>query len=251
MLEEPNQLTRAAYVLYQLSIPEADPVIDLLVLYHPKLPDAQILKGSSLICQGKADEVGDNFERALTVGIPIYTESVRLLRDGLNFLKGRHPNDRRIRSNADLANRMAASANFESELTCLRLGNEIKIEVLDEGHHETTVPSRTGPHLPTLSPPVTPVVPEVPSNHTPTPPHPQPVGTIQVGFRVPNLAGLDRAEARRAVEDSDTMVLIGSLSVPREGTAKIFNSKSAKLKSGLLNRRERSSDRIQSLDSSC
>jgi hypothetical protein len=126
----PDQLVRAAYVLYKLSIREAEPLIDGLVAQGPTLPDMLILQGSRLIGQGKAADAAQYFDRALAQGVPIHTEFVRMLRDGLNFLKGLYPDDT-IRCNAERANCLATAANFTSELTCLRLGREITVEIVD------------------------------------------------------------------------------------------------------------------------
>jgi hypothetical protein len=124
----PNRGALVGYVLYKLRHEKANSVIDDLCTHHPTLPDGHVLRGAQLISNGRADEAGGHFDTAIGYGVPTYTEGVRLLRDGANFLCDLEPTNSHLRENARLANGIAAAANFKSELTCLRVGPDIAFD---------------------------------------------------------------------------------------------------------------------------
>jgi hypothetical protein len=59
----------------------------------------------------------------------MFSEGVRLLREGLNFLSGLYPEDAELQAAASRAYRIAAAANLDSELTALRLGTELAVRL--------------------------------------------------------------------------------------------------------------------------
>jgi hypothetical protein len=121
----PDAATMAAYVLQKFRRPEAARIVDGRTSKYPDLPDLHIIQGMLRISEGKAETAADHFNTALDHGVPCYTEGVRMMRDGLNFLADLYPTEQSIRSNARRANSLAAAANFNSEMTCLRLGQDI------------------------------------------------------------------------------------------------------------------------------
>lgn len=112
----------SGYVLHKSRDTEAMQRVQELTRLYPDLPDLHVVQGAILIGQGKADNAAEHFSAALDRGAPSYTEGVRVMRDGLNYLADLYPADRAIRGQARRANALAAAANFNSEVTCLRLG---------------------------------------------------------------------------------------------------------------------------------
>ena len=127
-LSSPNQGLLAGYILYKLRDGYANVVIPQLRAQYPELADAHILAAAQFIADGKTEQAVEPLAAALGRGVPIYTEGVRLLREGSNFLRDLHPDEKRFDENARQAACIAAAANFASELTCLRLGDDIDIE---------------------------------------------------------------------------------------------------------------------------
>jgi hypothetical protein len=125
-----DQATLAAYILYKLRQPKAGATIAYLADKFSDVADLQVVRGAQLISEGKAEDAGQHFQAALNHGMPSYTEGVRMLRDGLNYLRGLYPRDVGIESNARIANSLASAANFNSELTCLRLGRDVAAEFI-------------------------------------------------------------------------------------------------------------------------
>lgn len=115
----------AAYVLQRFRGPAMSRIVDELADQYSDLADLHVIQGALRISEGKAETAAGHFSTALDKGVPCYTEGVRLMRDGLNFLSDLYPRDTGIRTNARRANCLAAAANFNSELTCLRLGTDI------------------------------------------------------------------------------------------------------------------------------
>lgn len=118
----PIHATIAAYTLLTIGDTTHGNWMANLAGFFPFLPDGAIIYGWHLIHTGEAEQALTQFHAALSRGLPIYTAGVRLLRDGLNFLAGIRRDDAQLRADADLAYQIAAAANFDSELTCLRLG---------------------------------------------------------------------------------------------------------------------------------
>lgn len=118
----PIHATIAAYTLLTIGDTTHGSWMANLAGLFPFLPDGAIIYGWHLIHAGQAEQAPAQFHAALSRGLPIYSAGVRLLRDGLNFVAGIHGDDVQLRADADLAYQIAAAANFDSELTCLRLG---------------------------------------------------------------------------------------------------------------------------------
>jgi hypothetical protein len=123
-----DEATMAAYVLHRLRAPNSLQTIDNLACKYADLVDLRVLQGVQRISEGRAENAAEYLNAALKRGVPGYTEGVRLLRDGLNFLTDLYPMDTIIRTNARRANSLASAANFDSEMTCLRLGPDIVVE---------------------------------------------------------------------------------------------------------------------------
>jgi hypothetical protein len=121
----PDAATMAAYVLHRFRRPGAARIIERLASKFPDLADLHVIQGVLRISEGKAETAAEHFNAALDRGVPCYTEGVRLMRDGLNFLTDLYPTDKSIHTNARRANSLASAANFNSEVTCLRLGPDI------------------------------------------------------------------------------------------------------------------------------
>jgi hypothetical protein len=127
----PNQGLQAAYVLYKLRDAHVEGLISRLRTQYPALPDVQVLAATQLIREGKTDEAIEPLTAALAHGAPVYTEGVRLLRDGTNFFRDLQPHEERFQHNARYAACIAAAANFQSELTCLQMGDDLVMEFVD------------------------------------------------------------------------------------------------------------------------
>jgi len=127
-VSNPVNATLAAYALLKVSNTERQDWVRNLADWFEHLSDGAIIYGWYLIRAGKAEHAHKYFRIALTRGVPMYSEGVRLLRDGLNFLRGLYTENAQVQADATRANRMAASANLDSELTCLRLGKGLAVE---------------------------------------------------------------------------------------------------------------------------
>ncbi len=125
--EDPIGATIGAYALYRLGETERLRWVANLASQFPHLPDGAIIYGSFMIAQGESKEARQFFITALDRGIPMYSEGVRLLRDGLTFLRGLNPDDGQVRAYASRAYRLAGLANMDSELTCLNLGKALRM----------------------------------------------------------------------------------------------------------------------------
>jgi hypothetical protein len=69
---------------------------------------------------------------AIRCGIPIYTACVRMLRDSTNFFRDLHHGDERFEEYSRKAHSVAAAANIESTLRCLRLGLDLTAKYVSE-----------------------------------------------------------------------------------------------------------------------
>jgi hypothetical protein len=127
-VSNPVQATLAAYALLKVSNTERTDWVLNLTNWFNYLPDGPIIYAWYLIREGKAEQAHEFFRLALRRGLPMYSEGVRLLRDGLNFLRGLYPQDPEVQADAARANRLSGLANFDSDLTCLRLGNGLMVQ---------------------------------------------------------------------------------------------------------------------------
>ena len=125
--ENPLFATLAGYVLLKLGSNEREDWIQNLANWFPNMPDGAILYGWFRINLGHAEEAGAWFHRALQNGVPMYSEGVRLLQDGLNFLFGLYPGDAQIRQDAEWVRQLASIANLDSELTSLRVSAAFRV----------------------------------------------------------------------------------------------------------------------------
>ncbi len=117
----PVSATIAAYTLYRLGDREQLDWISNLANWFKFMPDGAVIYGSYMIQEGKFDEAWKYFRIAFDRGIPMYSEGLKLLCDGLIFLSRILTNDPLVQKYATQAFKLAALANLESELTCLRL----------------------------------------------------------------------------------------------------------------------------------
>jgi hypothetical protein len=131
----------AAYTLLKIGRLEHQDWIANLANWFPHIPDGAIAYGWVLLRAGKADEARQFFHKALERGIPMYTLGVRLLRDGLNFVRDLYPKDSQVQEDAARASRLVLVANFDSETTCLRLGDLVDVDF------SQPVPGAAGPPL--------------------------------------------------------------------------------------------------------
>jgi hypothetical protein len=119
----------AAYTLQKVGGDEHSDWLSNLAHSFQYLPDGALLYGWYLIRAGRAPEAKEFFRTALARGVPMYSLGVRLLRDGLSFLRGLEPEDADIKTDTARAFRLAAAINPSSELTCLRLGGGLGVEL--------------------------------------------------------------------------------------------------------------------------
>ncbi|MGJ5208132.1 hypothetical protein [Bradyrhizobium sp. HKCCYLR20261] len=120
----------AGYVLYKLGEPSADTFIRSLCERSPDVADVHVLACAQSIAAGKSDEALLSFNEAFVRGIPAFTEGIKLLRDGANYFRDLHPQDESVRQLARRASAIAAAANFDSTLACLRLGLDLDVRFL-------------------------------------------------------------------------------------------------------------------------
>jgi hypothetical protein len=86
----------------------------------PWLPDGAVLHGYSLIQtggEGARAKLLEAYER----GVPVYTEGLRRLRDGLTFVLDDDP-EGRAKAAYDVVNEIAGRCDAQQAFTCLRLG---------------------------------------------------------------------------------------------------------------------------------
>lgn len=125
---DPLQATVAAYALLKINEMKKKDWLENLAERFQYLPDGAILYGTFLIRSGEAPQAASYFLTALHRGIPMYTEGLQLLRDGLNFLSGLNPAEENLHAAAARANRLFFAGNLNSQLTCLDLGDSLKVE---------------------------------------------------------------------------------------------------------------------------
>ncbi|MDA9414031.1 hypothetical protein XH81_03995 [Bradyrhizobium sp. CCBAU 25360] len=125
---DPNRDILAGYVLYKLRHSYADILIPRLCSTLPDFSDCHILNCAQMIAAGKNDDALGPLTEAIAHGVPIYTEGIRLLRDSANFFRDIRPDDEQIGQQVRKARILAAAANLDSTLTCLRLGLDLSTE---------------------------------------------------------------------------------------------------------------------------
>jgi hypothetical protein len=125
--EDPVRACLAAYTLLSVgALPHPQWLANLANRFQ-FLPDGDIANAWYLLRTGVYDKARSYFQSALAKGLPMYTEGVRLLRNGLNFVAELFPNDSETKSAAVLANRLANVANLDSKLTCLKIGKHLRL----------------------------------------------------------------------------------------------------------------------------
>jgi hypothetical protein len=125
---DPNRGVLAGYVLHKLGHSFAEEFIPKLSESDPDIADVHVLNCVQSIAAGKSDEALKSIGRAIDRGIPVYTEGIRLLRDGANLLRDLRPDDEEAARYARQASTMAAAANFDSTLSCLKIGLDLSVE---------------------------------------------------------------------------------------------------------------------------
>ena len=128
---DPNRGILAGYVLYKLRHSYADILIPRLCENLAEFSDSHLLKCAQLIAAGESERALQPLTAALTCGVPVYTEGVRLLRESANYFRDVEPDNEKIGEFVRMARAVAAAANLDSTLTCLRLGSDIAAEFLE------------------------------------------------------------------------------------------------------------------------
>jgi len=126
-LDNPVNATLAAYTLKKIGAERPDWLANLANAF-PHLPDGALLYGWHLIRDDQARQARGFFLTALARGIPMYSEGIRLLRDGLSFLNGLEGGDAELQAAVARAYGLADAVNPRSVLTCLRLGAGLSVE---------------------------------------------------------------------------------------------------------------------------
>lgn len=134
-VNDPMSAILGAYVLLRLGNREKENWMLNLASWFKRLPDGAIIYGWSRLKAGDAKMAAQWFHTALRRGLPMYTEGVRLLSEGLAYLHRLLPEDEAIAEAAQQAYRIFASANMDSECTCLLVatGGYSKIEITEQG----------------------------------------------------------------------------------------------------------------------
>jgi len=127
-VRNPNRDLLAGYVLYKLRHEYAKTWITRIRARYPSIADVHVLAAAQACAMGESDEARVPLNDALENGPPVYTEGVMMLRDTANFLGSMRSEDAALADNVRRASCLAAAANFESTLTCLRLGSDIIVE---------------------------------------------------------------------------------------------------------------------------
>lgn len=123
-LTNPVNATLAAYVLLRLQSNARQPWVHNLAEWFPHLPDGAIIYGWYKLYEGETYQACAWFQTALDRGLPMFSEGLRLLRDGWSCAQGILPDDPDVRKNAVLASCLANAANLDSELTCIQFDGE-------------------------------------------------------------------------------------------------------------------------------
>jgi hypothetical protein len=125
---DPNRDILAGYVLYKLRHPYADTLIPRLCQTHSVFADCHLLSCAQFIAAGQSEKALAPLTTAISRGLPIYTEGIRLLRDSAFFIQDVLPDNDLGRQHARKARMLSAAANLDSTLTCLRLGPDLAVE---------------------------------------------------------------------------------------------------------------------------
>jgi len=123
--EQPVFAILGAYVLLRVSQKINQRWISNLAERFPNLPDGQILMGWQHIKNGNLEDARRSFASAIQRGIPLFAEGVRKLRDGTNYIFGL---DNDAKAEADVASQLAALTSFNSELTCITLSQDFRLQ---------------------------------------------------------------------------------------------------------------------------
>lgn len=121
---DPVLATVAGYALLKADPTAHEDWVANLANYFTNLPDGAIIHGWHLIRSGDRG-AKDYFLTAISRGIPMFTEGVRLLKSGLSYLSGLEPDDAPLARAAHQAFLLSSLANLDSEVTSLLLGRGI------------------------------------------------------------------------------------------------------------------------------
>jgi hypothetical protein len=120
-IEDPVAATQGAYVLLGLGDDRRRQWVENLAEWFEFLPDGAVIAGWHDIRRDEPERAKAWFSMALSRGIPMYSEGVRLLYQGCAYLQDLLREDAEIAGLSAIAYRLASFANLNSELTCLRL----------------------------------------------------------------------------------------------------------------------------------
>ncbi len=123
-MSHPARACLAAYTLLRVGSAEHLDWTENLANWFGRIPDGAIVHGWRLIRKGRAEEAVAYFRKALRRGPPLYSEGLRLLNDGLCFLRDLYPHNRQVCEDSDRTHRLASAANLDSLLTCVLLDND-------------------------------------------------------------------------------------------------------------------------------
>ena len=126
--EDPVRACLAAYTLMRVGAIKHPQWLANLANRFTHLPDGDVVYAWYLLRDGDSESARRYFHSALTKGVPMYSEGVRLLRDGLNFVSGLFADDAEVKADAVRANALAGVANLESKLTCLSVGKRLRVD---------------------------------------------------------------------------------------------------------------------------
>jgi hypothetical protein len=120
----------AAYALYRLGDRERVNWVGHLADWFDFMPDGAVVYGSHMLLEAKPDAAWKYFKIALDRGVPMYSEGLKLLCDGLVLLRSVLSGNPEVHAYAARAFILAGLANMDSELTCLRLDSHLQIASL-------------------------------------------------------------------------------------------------------------------------
>ena len=122
-IEDPVAATQGAYVLLGIGDDRRRGWVENLATLFKFLPDGAVIAGWHDIRRGDYQRAVAWFRTALSRGIPMFSEGVRLLYQGCAYLQGLLREDIEMERLSSIAYRLASFSNLNSELTCIRLSD--------------------------------------------------------------------------------------------------------------------------------
>jgi hypothetical protein len=122
-IDDPVAATQGAYVLLGLGDDRRREWVENLAEWFEFLPDGAVIAGWHDLRRGEPERAAAWFSVALSRGIPMFSEGVRLLQQGCTYLRGLVRDDGEIARLSAISYRLASFTNLNSELTCIRLSD--------------------------------------------------------------------------------------------------------------------------------